>query len=46
MIDHLRQGAGSGIAPALVASVLWVLVFLQYRTSFRDVLAARPVVQE
>lgn len=35
-----------GIPPALVASVLWILVFLQYRTSFKDVLAAKPVVQE
>ena len=35
-----------GIAPALVACVLWVLVFLQYRNSFSDVLAAKPVVQE
>jgi putative oxidoreductase len=34
------------IAPALVASVFWVLVFLQYRASFKDVLAARPTVQE
>lgn len=35
-----------GIAPALVACVLWVLVFLQYRNSFHGVLVARPVVQE
>jgi uncharacterized membrane protein YphA (DoxX/SURF4 family) len=35
----------SGIAPALVACVLWVLVFLQYRNSFTGVLAARPAVQ-
>jgi putative oxidoreductase len=35
-----------GIAPALVACVLWVLVFLQYRDSFSGVLAAKPVVQE
>src|ERR1700744_3594696 len=34
-----------GIAPALVASVLWVLVFLQYRDSFRGVLVIKPVVQ-
>ena len=34
------------IAPALAASVLWVLVFLQYRASFKDVLAAKPAVQE
>jgi uncharacterized membrane protein YphA (DoxX/SURF4 family) len=30
------------IAPALVASLLWVLVFLQYRASFKEVLAAKP----
>jgi putative oxidoreductase len=30
-----------GIAPALVACVLWVLVFLQYRNSFNGVLAAK-----
>ena len=35
-----------GIGPALVACVLWVLVFLQYRNSFSGVLAAKPVVQE
>jgi uncharacterized membrane protein YphA (DoxX/SURF4 family) len=35
-----------GIAPALVACVLWVLVFLQYRNSFTSVLAAKPAVQE
>ena len=31
-----------GIAPALVACVLWVLVFLQYRESFSGILAAKP----
>jgi len=35
-----------GIAPALVACVLWVLVFLQYRNSFNGVLAVKPVAQE
>jgi putative oxidoreductase len=34
-----------GIAPALVACVLWVLVFLQYRESFRGIFAAKPAVQ-
>jgi putative oxidoreductase len=34
--------APASIAPALVASVLWVLVFLQYRDSFRGILAANP----
>ena len=34
------------IGPALVACVLWVLVFLQYRSSFVSVLAVKPVVKE
>lgn len=34
------------IPPALVASVLWILVFLQYRTSFKDVLAATTVLEK
>ena len=38
--------APASIAPALVASVLWVLVFLQYRANFKDVLAAKPAAQE
>ena len=38
--------APAAIAPALVASVLWIFVFLQYRASFKDVLAAKPAVQE
>jgi putative oxidoreductase len=33
------------IAPALVASVLWVLVFLQYRESFRGIFSAKPATQ-
>src|ERR1700747_529368 len=41
---HLTLAPAS-IAPALLASVLWILVFLQYRTSFKDVLAAKPAVQ-
>ena len=35
-----------GIAPALIACVLWLLVFLQYRNSFNGVLAVKPMVQE
>jgi putative oxidoreductase len=35
-----------GIGPGLVACVLWLLVFLQYRNSFNGVLAVKPVVQE
>src|SRR5271167_3291806 len=38
---HLTLAPAS-IAPALVASVLWVLVFLQYRNSFNGLLAAKP----
>ena len=34
-----------GIVPGLVACVLWVLVFLQYRKSFKDVLAPKPTPQ-
>jgi putative oxidoreductase len=42
---HLTMARGS-IAPALVACVFWILVFLQYRNSFNGVLAAKTVVQE
>jgi putative oxidoreductase len=38
--------APATIAPALVASVLWVLIFLAYRASFRGILAAKPAAQE
>jgi uncharacterized membrane protein YphA (DoxX/SURF4 family) len=41
---HLTLAPAS-IAPALVAALLWVLVFRQYRASFKDVLAAKPAVQ-
>lgn len=34
------------IAPALVASVLWVLVFLQYRDSFTGIFSGKPATQE
>jgi uncharacterized membrane protein YphA (DoxX/SURF4 family) len=33
------------IAPALVASVLWVLVFLQYRQTFTGIFTAKPATQ-
>jgi putative oxidoreductase len=33
------------IAPALVTSVLWVLVFLQYRESFNGIFQAKPARQ-
>ncbi len=37
--------APDAAAPALVACVLWVLVYLQYRTSFNSVLSAKPARQ-
>ena len=33
------------IAPALVASVLWVLVFLQRRESFNGILSVKPATR-
>jgi uncharacterized membrane protein YphA (DoxX/SURF4 family) len=42
---HLTLAPAS-IPPALVACVLWVLVFLQYRRSFQHILAAKPLAQE
>jgi hypothetical protein len=38
---HLALAPAS-IGPALVASVLWVLVFLQYRESFKGIFRAKP----
>jgi putative oxidoreductase len=38
--------APESIAPALAASVLWVLVFLQYCQSFNGVLAPKPTPVE
>ncbi len=38
--------APATIAPALVASVLWVLVFLEFRASFSGVLAPKTAAQE
>src|SRR6516165_1711973 len=40
---HLTMSPG--IAPGLVACVLWLLVFLQYRGSFSGVLAPKPAAQ-
>jgi putative oxidoreductase len=37
--------APATIAPALVASVLWILVFLQYRESFNSIFSAKPATQ-
>jgi uncharacterized membrane protein YphA (DoxX/SURF4 family) len=42
---HLTLAPAS-IAPALVASVLWVVIFLQYRASFKSVLAAKAATQK
>ena len=42
---HLTLAPAS-IAPALLAAVLWVLVFLQYRGSFKEVLAPKLAVQQ
>jgi uncharacterized membrane protein YphA (DoxX/SURF4 family) len=33
------------IAPALLAAILWILVFLQYRESFRGIFAAKPTTR-
>jgi putative oxidoreductase len=41
---HLTLAPAS-IAPAIVACVLWVPVFAQYRDSFKELLAAKPVAQ-
>jgi putative oxidoreductase len=38
---HLTMAPGS-IAPALVACVLWLLVFLQYRERFKGIFSAKP----
>jgi len=41
---HLTLAPAS-IAPALVACVLWVLVFLQYRENFKGIFRAKPATQ-
>ena len=38
---HMTLAPGSAV-PALVASVLWVLVFLQYRGSFNGIFSVKP----
>ena len=38
---HLTLAPAS-IPPALVAALLWALVFLQYRKSFTEILAVKP----
>ena len=42
---HLTLESGAGIGPALVACVLWVLVFLQHRRSFNALFSAKPLTQ-
>src|SRR6202795_3134318 len=42
---HLTLAPAS-IPPALVASVLWILVFLQYRESFKGIFSAKPRSRE
>jgi putative oxidoreductase len=41
---HLTM-APAGIPPALLACVLWILVFLQYRESFKGIFSAKPAKQ-
>jgi putative oxidoreductase len=41
---HLTMAPESS-PPALVASVLWVLVFLQYRESFKGIFSAKPAMR-
>lgn len=42
---HLTLAPAS-IAPALLATVLWILVFLQFRASFKEILAAKPAPEK
>ena len=41
---HLTLAPAS-IPPALVASILWILVFLQYRDSFTGIFTAKPATR-
>ncbi len=41
---HLTMAPAS-IPPALVACVLWILVFSQYRESFKGIFSAKPAKQ-
>ncbi len=40
---HLTMSPAT-IPPALVACVLWILVFVQYRKSFKELFTAKPEV--
>ncbi len=42
---HLALESGSGIGPGLVACVLWVLVFLQYRENFSGIFIPKPTAR-
>ena len=37
--------APATIAPGLVSSILWILVFLQYRESFKGIFTAKPATK-
>ena len=41
---HLTLEAGAGIAPALLACVLWILIFLPYRRDFTNIFRAKSVL--
>ena len=42
---HLTFEAGSGIGPALVACVLWIVVFVPYRRNFTNIFRAKSLMQ-
>lgn len=42
---HLTM-APAGIGPGLLAALLWLLVFLQHRRNFDEVLSAKPATQD
>jgi putative oxidoreductase len=44
LVFHLTMAPGS-ITPALVACVLWILVFLQYREGVKGIFSAKPATQ-
>lgn len=42
---HLMFESGTGIGPGILACVLWVLVFVQYRESFNSILTPKLTPQ-
>jgi uncharacterized membrane protein YphA (DoxX/SURF4 family) len=44
LVFHLTMAPAS-IAPALVACVLWIVVFLRYRESFNGIFSAKPATR-